>query len=240
MGTADHMAENYDLIQKSDKEGFIVAFLNGASKLHSGKLATWNAGNCCAYAVESKSDDVGFVKNTINDIKSKINIGKIYATGMSNGGMLSHRLACDMSDTFSAIASVTGTNNYDDCYPEKPISILHIHSLNDSHVLFEGGCGPDCRIKAETEFDSVPNTITNWVKRNNCNSNPKRVLDKNGAYCDLYVECDENVQVKLCVTIDGGHSWPGLKAKSGNPIEKQIPSQKISATDEIWDFFKSQ
>lgn len=238
MGTAEIMAENYGWIPKSEKEGVIIAFPNGASRLPSGKLATWNAGNCCGYAVESNSDDVGFVKAIINDIKLKSNISKIYATGMSNGGMLSHRLACEMSDTFTAIAAVAGTNNFDGCNPKKPISIMHIHGLEDDHVLFNGGCGPKCIIKSETEYTSVPDTISKWVERNKCNKTPQRVLDKENAYCDTYTGCDNNVQVKLCVAKDGGHSWPGAE-KVPNPLEKSTPSRTISATDEIWDFFKN-
>ena len=241
-GTAEGMMSNYGLTEKSDKEGFIAAFPNGASKFTSGrlagKLATWNAGNCCGYAVQTQSDDVGFVKAVISDIKSKININKIYAAGMSNGGMLSHRLACEMPDTFSAIASVSGTNNFDGCNPKKPISVLHIHGLQDDHVLFNGGCGPACNIEVETEFTSVSDTISGWVERNNCNENSKRVLEKENAYCDLYTGCDDDVQVKLCVVEDGGHSWPGTE-ESPNPLEKSTPSQAISATDEIWNFFKN-
>jgi polyhydroxybutyrate depolymerase len=238
MGTAETQKEYYGLVEKSDKEGFIIAFPNGASRFPSGGMATWNAGNCCAYAVQSKSDDVGFIKKVISDIKSKAKIDKIYAIGMSNGGMMSYRLACDMSDTFTAIASVAGTDNYDNCNPKKAISIMHIHSLIDSHVLFDGGCGPDCNIKAETEFTSVPDTISKWVTKNNCNNNPERVFDNNGAYCDLYTGCKANTQVKLCVTDDGGHSWPGAQKSPVRP-EQKIPSQKISANNEIWNFFSS-
>lgn len=239
LGSAEIMAENYDLIPKSDKEGFIVAFPNGTSRLSSGKLATWNAGNCCGYAQENNIDDIDFTKKIINDMKSKFNIGKIFAIGMSNGGMLSHRFACEMADTFTAIASVSGTNNFEGCNPKKPISIMHIHGLKDDHVLFNGGCGPKCIAKSETEFISVPDTITGWVERNNCNKNPQRVLEKEEAYCNLYAGCDDNVQIKLCVVKNGGHSWPGLK-NIANPLDQSISSQSISATDEIWDFFRDQ
>ncbi len=239
MGTAETMAENYGLKQKSDKEGFVVAFPNGASRLPSGKIATWNAGNCCGYAVESNSDDVGFVKAVIEDIKKKVNIGKIFATGMSNGGMLSHRLACEMPDTFTAIAAVAGTNNYDGCNSSKPISVMHIHGLKDDHALFYGGCGPACIVGSETEFVSVPDTISKWVDRNNCDKNPQSVIVNENTYYDLYSKCDGGVQVKVYVVKDGGHSWPGTK-KAPNPLEKSAPSQTISATDEIWDFFKDQ
>ena len=238
LGDAQMMADDYGLKEKSDKEGFIVAFPNGASRLPSGKLATWNAGNCCGYAKESQSADTDFVKATIDDIKSKFNIGKIFATGMSNGGMLSHRLACEMSDTFSAIAAISGTNNFDGCNPQKPISILHIHGLQDDHVLFNGGCGPKCIVGSETQYISVPKTIADWVQRNKCDATPQRIDLNANAYCDLYTGCTNNVQVKLCVAKDGGHSWPGT-AKAPNPLEKSIPSQSINANDEIWNFFKA-
>lgn len=238
MGTAEIMAENYDWIPKSDKEGFIVAFPNGVSKLPSGKFATWNAGNCCGYAVESNSDDVGFVKAMIEDIKNKINVGKIFATGMSNGGMISYRLACEMSDTLTAIVGVSGTDNYNGCVPEKPISIMHIHGLKDDHVLFNGGCGPKCIAGSEANFVSVPNTISKWVSRNNCDKNPQTVSLNENAYYELYSNCNDGVKVKLIVVKDGGHSWPGTK-KAPNPLEKSTSSQAISATDEIWDFFRN-
>lgn len=240
MGTAEIMAENYDWIPKSDKEGFIVAFPNGVSRLPSGKIATWNAGSCCGYAVESNSDDVGFVKAVISDIENKFNVDntRIYANGMSNGGMMSYRLACEMSDTFAAIAAVSGTDNFNGCNPIKPISIMHIHGLEDDHVLFYGGCGPACMIQSETEFVSVPDTISRWVDRNNCDKNPQTVTINENAYYELYSNGEEGAKVKLIVAKDGGHSWPGT-SKAPNPLEKSTPSQAISATDEIWDFFKS-
>lgn len=243
MGDKEYMANDkyYNLISKSDKEGFIVVFPNGASKLRSGKFATWNAGNCCGYARDNNIDDVGFVKEMINEIQSELNIDRkrIYATGMSNGGMFSYRLACELTDQFKAIAPVAGTENCNHCVPSKPISILHIHAKNDTHSLFNGGAGPDAfKDKSKvTDFTSVPETISRWVSRNHCNKDPKRVLEKEGAYCDLYTGCDGNVQVKLCVTETGGHSWPGGK----KPGKKAAPpSNAISAVDEMWEFFKNQ
>jgi polyhydroxybutyrate depolymerase len=240
MGSAEIQKKYYGWVEKSEKEGFIVAFPNGASRLNSGKLATWNAGRCCGYAVESNSDDVQYVKLIINDIKNKVNIDKIFATGMSNGGMFSHRLACEMSDVFSAISAVAGTNVFDLCEPSQPISIMHIHGLNDNHVLFDGGCGPDCRAGAETEFTSVADTIDNWLELNNCQDNPQRVLENENGYCDLYSNCAEGVSVKLCVAKDGGHSWPGI-TETPNTLERgNASSQAFSATDESWSFFMTQ
>src|SRR5690606_30890640 len=134
--------EYYKLISKSESSGTIIAFPNGYSRFPRGTLATWNAGNCCALARDKKSDDVKFILEVIKQVKGKYKISKVYAIGMSNGGMMAYRLACDATNTFDGIASVTGTDNTINCNPSKPVSILHIHAKDDDHVLFTGGIGP--------------------------------------------------------------------------------------------------
>ncbi len=233
--------EYYNLISKSDKEGFIVAFPNGASRLRSGKFATWNAGSCCAYSRDNNIDDVGFVGKVIDDITSRYSIDnkRIYATGISNGAMFSYRLACDMPGTFKAIAAVAGTENYDKCFPSSPVSILHIHAKNDSHCLFDGGAGPGTvkDVSRVTNYTSVPETISRWVERDRCDPSPKRALTKDGVYCDVYTGCSGGAKIELCVTEDGGHSWPGAKKKPRDRSDQ--PSQAISAVDRLWEFFDS-
>lgn len=230
----------YKLISKSEAEGFIVVFPNGFSRMSSGKLATWNAGKCCGKARDKSIDDVGFIREVISNTMKEFNIdkNKVFATGMSNGGMMAYRLACEMSDVFKAVAPVAGTDNTIDCVPKNPISILHIHAKNDTHVLFSGGAGSDAfRDKTMvTDFKSVPESIQKWVKFNNCHTTPKRVLEKEGAYCEKYTRCKNNVEVQLCVTEKGGHSWPGGVKNRGD----ESPSQVISANDEMWNFFKNK
>jgi polyhydroxybutyrate depolymerase len=154
---------------------------------------------------------------------------------MSNGGMMTYRLVCELSNVFKATASVAGTDNTSTCSPGKNISILHIHAKNDDHVLFNGGSGKslDKTKAAVTDFTSVPATISKWVKTNACNETPKRVLEKKGAYCDLYIGCKDKTKVQLCVTETGAHSWPGGEKTRGS----EPPSQAISANDVMWDFF---
>lgn len=241
-GAMEYQANDkyYKQISKSDSEGFIAVFPNGFSKFQSGKFATWNAGKCCGAARDTEVDDVGFIKDLIAKVSSQLNIdkNKIFATGMSNGGMMSYRLACEMSDVFKGIASVTGTDNTIKCTPKNPVNILHIHARDDDHVLFNGGAGKglDKTKGAVTNFISVPATIEKWVKFNECNATPKRVLEIRGAYCDLYSQCKNNVEVKLCVTDIGGHSWPG-----GEKIRGGADSSKaISANDVMWDFFRTK
>lgn len=226
----------YGLISKSENEGFIVVFPNGYSRFRSGKLATWNAGRCCGDARDLKIDDVGFIRQVFDKISRQLNVdhSRVFASGMSNGGMFAYRLACEASDIFKGIASVTGTDNTLACTPKQMVSILHIHAKDDDHVLYSGGAGSGVLDRDKvTEFTSVPATIAKWVKLNGCQEKPERILETKGATCDLYSACRADVRVQLCVTDKGGHSWPGGQKPRG----RGSPSKAISATDVIWDFF---
>ena len=232
--------ENYGLISKSDSVGFIAVFPNGYSRFPGGRLATWNAGSCCGTARDKGVDDVGFVRALLAQVQRQLHVDpqRIYATGMSNGGMLSQRLACEMADVFKAVAPVAGTDNTQSCTPSRPISVIEFHARDDDHVLFNGGAGAEAfRDKTKvTDFTSVPETMRRWRTRNSCEPTPTRVLDRPGAYCERYAGCRDGVVLELCVTDTGGHSWPGAehvrKGKAG-------ASQAISANDLMWDFFST-
>jgi polyhydroxybutyrate depolymerase len=231
--------EHYGLQKKADEAGFVVAFPNGYSKFPGGKFATWNAGGCCGDARDRNVDDVAFARATVAAIQSKYSIdaARVFATGMSNGGMLSHRLACEAPDLFRAVASVAGTDATASCTPGKPISVLHIHARDDDHVLFNGGAGPNA-FRDESKvmnFVSVPDTIARWVQRNHCTAPPQRTLDKPGASCEVHTGCTGGVTVQLCVTDTGGHSWPGAATTRRG---KDGASQALDADDVIWRFFE--
>ena len=239
-GHAEHMAENYGLTQKADEAGFVVAFPNGYSKLPGGKFATWNAGGCCGDARDRNSDDVAFARAVVAAVQArfKTDPARVFATGMSNGGMMSHRLACEAADMFRAVAAVAGTDATASCSPSRPIAVLHIHAKDDTHVLFTGGAGADAfrNTSKVMNFVSVPETISRWTQRNQCTAPPQRVLDKPGAYCEATRGCAGGVQVELCVTERGGHSWPG----SGEQRRGKAPaSAALDANDEIWRFFQA-
>ncbi|MCT8334845.1 alpha/beta hydrolase-fold protein [Leptospira sp. 85282-16] len=232
--------EYYHQISKSEENGHIIVFPNGYSKYKSGKIATWNAGNCCAEARDKKVDDVGFIKEVLNLTTKQLHIdkSKVYSTGMSNGAMMTYRLACEMTDNLSAIATVAGTDNTISCNPSKPISVLHIHAKDDDKVLFYGGAGDSFKDRSlVTDFISVPKSISKWVNYNQCNPKPKRVFEEPGVTCDEYSECKEGVKVKLCITEKGGHSWPGGK-KPSLFFGSASPSNAIKANDVMWEFFK--
>lgn len=225
--------ELYHWISKSEAAGFIAVFPNGYSRMRGGKLATWNAGICCGTARDKKIDDVGFIRAVVDDLKTRVNIDaqRIFANGMSNGGMMSYRLACEAPDIFRAVASVTGTDGTTSCNPGRAMPVFHTHAKDDDRVLFNGGSGSESDTHAD--FVSVPDTIAKWVKHNGCEATPKRVLEVQGAYCEVYQGCRDNAQVKLCVTDTGGHSWPGGKKVRGG----KAGSTAINATDLIWEFY---
>lgn len=234
-GDMDFQADNYGLKQKADQAGFIAVFPNGYSRFPSGILATWNAGTCCGKAVENSIDDVGFLKAVIERVSRQASVDRtrVYATGMSNGGLMSYRLACELPTMIRAIAPVAGTDNTAACKPSRPVPVIHFHAKDDSHVLFTGGSGPDALTK--TNFTSVPVTIEKWVGINHAGSRAKRVLAVPGATCELHTAGPGGAPVKLCATDTGGHSWPGMPSRRAN----KSPSMAISANELMWEFFAS-
>ena len=243
-GSAKFQADDahYGLITASEKYGFVAVFPNGISPLPGGMLATWNAGACCGKARDRNIDDVGFLRAVVADVQRRLAIdpARVYATGMSNGGMMAQRLACEAADVFRAIAPVAGTDNtLTACAPNRPVAVIEFHARNDDHVLFNGGAGPSAFADSSkmAPFTSVDETIARWVKRNQCSATaaPEVVLDKPGARCVRHNGCAGGAVVELCVTEDGGHSWPGGGATR---IGKTKPSTAISANDLMWAFFQ--
>ncbi|WP_374363501.1 PHB depolymerase family esterase [Pseudoduganella danionis] len=231
-GHAALMAEDsrYGWQRQADQGGFIVAFPNGASRLPGGRLATWNAGGCCGYARDQNVDDVAFLRTVVAELKGRYRIdsARVFATGMSNGGMMAHRLACDAADLLRAVASVAGTDASAHCQPARPIPVLHIHARDDDHVLYAGGAGTNAfrDRRSVMEFVSVPDTVARWVQRDQCRGPAQPVLQVAGASCVAYRDCAAGASVQLCSTDTGGHSWPG-------------PAAPIDATREIWRFFSA-
>lgn len=231
-GDMDYQAQNYGLVEKSEQAGFVLVAPNGYSRFRSGILATWNAGTCCGRSVEQGVDDVGFLKAVIARLATQASIDqrRIFATGMSNGGLMAYRLACEASGLIRAIAPVAGTDNTVTCNPSRPVPVIHFHARDDSHVLFGGGRGPDALVN--TDFTSVPATIAKWVGLNRASPRVRTVLSVPGAKCERH---DGAAPVELCVTEAGGHSWPGSQSRRAN----KSPSQAIRANDRMWDFFSS-
>lgn len=238
-GDMDFQAENYGLTEKADEAGFIAVFPSGYSRFPGGILATWNAGNCCGKARDKQVDDVGFIKAVIERVSRQANIdrNRVFATGMSNGAMMSYRLACELPTMIRGIAPVAGTDNTMACKPARPVAVIEFHAKDDTHVLYTGGAGKDAFRNRDmvTDFTSVPATIAKWVGIDKARPDAKRVVTVPGATCDLHPAGPHGAPVELCVTETGGHSWPGTPSRRAN----KSPSMAISANDLMWEFFRS-
>ena len=234
-GHAEIMARDrlYGLTEQAERSGDVLVFPGGYSRWPRGRLATWNAGLCCGEARERGIDDVGFVRALLEHLRARMPYDprRVYAIGMSNGAMLSHRLACELPGVFAAIGAVAGTDGTPGCQPAQPVPVLQIHARDDDRVLFNGGSGSASATHAD--FVSVPDTVAKWVRGNACAAKPTTVLSVPGASCERYSGCSGGAEVQLCVTDTGGHSWPGgRKAIGGTP-----GSTALSANEVIWDFF---
>lgn len=201
---------------------FVVAYPYGVN-------TSWNVG----VAGGSGADDVGFLLALIDTIATKANIdqSRVYASGFSNGGFMSYRLACEASDRIAAIAPVAGTMvnaTYNACFPIRPMPLMHIHGTNDFVVPYNGN----------SSFKSVDVSVEYWNNWNNCPDEPQvfqypdLVADNSTVEAYVYGLCNEGVEVRVLKINNGGHTWPGNSASGGIGIT----NMDISASAEIWDF----
>ena len=229
-GSGAQFESTNNLTPKANASGFIVVYPDG-----TGVINTWNAGRCCGSAMNNKVDDVKFISQLIDKLLAdyKINPKKVYATGHSNGGILCHRLACELSNKIAAIAPngcsmVMSTP----CNPARPVPILHMHSKLDQHVPYQGGVGNGVTGISVPPLDSV---FTVWSGKNGC-TNPNQLSFSNSSYSlTKWLSCSNNSSIHFYLPNDGGHGWPG--GLPGGP-SSDIPSTAINANDLLWDFFQ--
>lgn len=183
---------------------------------------TWSAGLCCGSAMEQDVDDVGFTAAMIDALAAHlcIDLARVTATGLSNGGFMVHHLACRLSDRIAAVAAVAGPNGTPQCTPVRPVPVLHIHGTADTIVPFDGFAG----------FASVPGTIDGWRARNRCESETTTTYAQGPVRCSASVGCAADVE--LCVVTGGGHQWPGGFTIPGLGMN----TDDIDASEAILDF----
>ncbi len=245
-GNARNIQETTSFNQKADEEGFLVVYPQGSGRVQD-YLLTWNAGFCCGYAHENSIDDVTFIKELVTHLKAHytINDSRIFATGISNGGMMTYRLGAELSDIFAAIApvaaSIGGQPSENESLwripePIQSVSVIVFHGTNDTRIPYDGGRPTANDTKGAFSYMSVNQSIAFWVDGNHCNNNPSSNISISGhIICDTYADGDNDTDVVLYTIINGGHAWPGGKQARSNA---DIPTDEISATDLIWSFFE--
>lgn len=230
------MASFCGLNAKADAEGFAVVYPFGSGRREG--LLTWNAGNCCGYALRQNVDEISFVKALLDDLSVTIAVDerRIYATGMSNGGMMAYLVADKLADRIAAIAPVGGPLGMETCNPARPVPVLHFHGTDDQFAPFAGGRG--ARSLTQTEFFSVEHSIRTWVAANGCATEPTTsVLVEAPLRVERieYAAGPAGAEVVLIKIIGGGHTWPGLQPR----LEFLGPATlDVSANDLMWEFFQ--
>jgi polyhydroxybutyrate depolymerase len=242
-GNPESMIRLTGMNVKADEAGFIVVYPYGTGKL-SNTLLTFNGGECCGYAMQNKIDDVGFTRELLDDLAKVANVDadRVFATGLSNGGIMAHYVASELSDRIAAIAPVGGPLMMDAPRNTRPVPVMHFHGTADAFAPFQGGYGKGFLGRSKvTSFRSVNHTIQSWVKANGCKEEPEIVAlpdkadDKMKVTRKTWGGGKNGSEVVLIEIEGGGHTWPGQKPTVSLLGESTMD---ISANDLMWEFFE--
>jgi len=224
------------LDQIADREGFIVVYPESAD-------GHWNDGRIDP-SIPADVDDVAFIRTLIDTLAAEypIDTARVFATGISNGGMMAYRLACELSDKIAAIAPVAGAVAGDlapRCQPARPVSVIAMNGTADPLVPWEGGqvhgvrdrgavLGARASVALFAQVARCGAPVTAWE--------PDRDrLDGTRVQDVTYGGCDR-AAVELVNIDGGGHTWPG--GAQYLPVAWiGRASREFSASERIWRFF---
>jgi polyhydroxybutyrate depolymerase len=217
-----------DFNQIAEQNNFIVCYPDGIN----------NAWNANMNVTVSTADDKGFIETLAQHFQINFNTNplKQYLCGFSNGGFMSHKMACESSECFAAIATVSGNmsdTTYNNCNPKFNPSVLHIHGTSDAIVSYNGSSSTGV---------SVDSTMQKWAGFLNCNSIPTSAPMPNTSSFDLssperitYSNC--NSPLELIKITGGGHQWPGISTLIGGA---GIINMDFYSPQVIWDFLSGK
>ncbi|MEI8136608.1 MAG: T9SS type A sorting domain-containing protein [Bacteroidota bacterium] len=207
----------------ADTANFLMVYPDG--KAPAGNQY-WNAG------FGGTENDVLFMSDLIDSLKLiyNIDLNAVYSCGMSNGGIMSYYLACNLPNRITAIASVTGSmlKTWFTCAPNRPFPVMEIHGDADATVNYNG----------DATFAPIDSVVKKWRVHDNCNFTiPMSVpnistTDNSTAMNYLYTGGAGGATVELFKVIGGSHSWPGALPFIANT------NQDFNASVEIWRFFR--
>ena len=200
-GSGAQVEKDYGWDDVADSAKFLVAYPDGLGN-------AWNVDGetCCGRAGKEGTDDVGFIRAVVADIARNVGVdpAKVYAAGMSNGGIMSYTLAC-ATDIFAASGPVAGVQ-LNACPSPRPTSVIHIHGTADDLVPYRGGPG-----FSVINGPPIPDVNAFWRNVDRCGP-PDATTD--GPVTTSTAGCPDNRGVVL-ITIDrGGHEWPATAAQT--------------------------
>jgi polyhydroxybutyrate depolymerase len=237
-----------DFLARADKEGFTVVFPAGHPRSDL-KGYHWNV---APFAIPDDQipleSDTDFIDRIISHLGAQevLDQTKIYIAGFGSGGTMAYHLACSQPHKFDAIASVGGAMTSEDCLADTPVSILHLHGMNDQHIPYLGG--PAHPLGAaytaqidknyiDTAWPDAMSQLRQWERRLSCGTETIKTTE-NGAICSFNA-CDSDAMIKSCLSLTAGHEWMGADLRRpGIEIPKKSKGPVFSATSTIWDFFR--
>ncbi|HWS93939.1 MAG TPA: PHB depolymerase family esterase, partial [Mycobacterium sp.] len=194
-GSAAQAERDYKWDGLADSGKFVVIYPDGLNR-------AWNLNgeSCCGRSGREGVDDVGFITAAIADVTKNVGIdrARVYATGMSNGGIMSYTLACT-TDIFAAIGPVAGIQ-LNACGSPHPTSVMHIHGTADRLVPYGGGQG-----FSVINGPSVPDVNAFWRNVDQCGA---PTATTNGPVTTSTAACVDNRGAVLITVDQGGHEWP--------------------------------
>jgi polyhydroxybutyrate depolymerase len=248
-GEAEGFGGYAGLDRVADREGFLVVYPYGTGVLPR-RLLTWNAGECCGYAMNQGVDDVGFLVAVLDDLarRTSLDLARVYATGHSNGAMMAYRLASERPDRVAAVVPVAGAMSAEAPAAGAAVAVLHIHSVDDPRALYDGGVGPPFPgTDVRSAHRPVETSLDRWRQRNGCSGQPRRAETRAGS-----VGTPEEGQTATLLVWDGctsgrpvwhwrltgvGHGWPGSVLGGLREGVVGPGTNLVDAAEEAWRFF---
>jgi len=232
------------------REGVAVVYPNGSGARLFPDVRTWNAGGgaqgwqCVSgRACEDGVDDIAYFRALLDDLERWVAVDarRVHATGLSNGGAMSHRLACQLADRIASIAAVGGANQYAttaSCAPPRPVPVMQIHGSADPCWPFEGGEAA-CAQRDDMAKISVDASMRIWATVNGCGApGPAEALASEKGIETLRIRWAGCRAETILIRVEGGgHVWPGGWAYFG----KRVIGPMVggwSANRVILDFFR--
>ena len=253
-GSAEGTLKRYGWAQKSDQEDFIAVFPE-AEKVFPNLPASfamnprvWNDGSGRAAQGKRNVDDVGYIRAVIGDVVAKWHVDerRIYVTGFSSGASMTHRLGVELADKVAAVAPVSGHLFLKDVTPSQLVSYLLIAGTADPLNPIDGGPGVSPWGGKPAPKPAMKEGVERWRRFIGASDQAQVVKDQDGVRIIRYApdattqpkaDGDAGLEAIYCTVEGMGHSWPGcIEALPESIVGKT--SNKISATDMAWDFFK--
>lgn len=220
-----------------EEEGFAVAFPHG-----TGEPVRWDT-----TPDREANPDLVYVETVLDELEADlcIDTSRIYATGLSNGAMMSSAIACALTDRFAAVAPVAGLTDYDGCEPTRAIPIHTFHGTVDPILLFNGGVdlsvlegGESAEIpEADLDGEGYPATAATWAERNGCDADATDD-ERSDTLLRRTWDCPADAPVVFDIIDGHGHGWPGSEFSVS--IEEFVGPNDMSvdANEEMWRFFQ--